>query len=78
MRIGRRDGICDRERTIPNTGNRRSSGDGIGTCLGDYGIGGRGADFFTLFGVWVGFLSGKEAVRYLKHHKGHSKNASDH
>ena len=34
--------------------------------------------FFTLFGVWIGFLSGKEAVRYLKHHKGHSKNASDH
>lgn len=34
--------------------------------------------FFTLFGVWVGILSGKEAIRYLRHHKGHSKNASDH
>lgn len=34
--------------------------------------------FFTLFGVWVGILSGREAFRYFLHHKRHSKNASDH
>lgn len=34
--------------------------------------------FFTLFGVWVGMLSGREAIRYFLHHKRHSKNASDH
>lgn len=33
--------------------------------------------FFTLFGVWVGLLSGREALRYLQNRFGQSKNASD-